>query len=436
VRAPYYEQGYVVNPILKYYSRRDRAAENEYVDKVAPEVVGFLEKRKYCAFYVGVVHVGYKRSTSVPCVVLIAKEFHTEDAKAVISTFEGLKCKELKSLFCFEGTTNSSISDSLGNLTAHQTTPEIGSSIGVFGEKGSFSIGLYAHFADDEDNDYVLTVHHGISNEINPTTPSTLPEILVQQPSQKDFNSKRDEYLESLSNVKDGPTLRTPYRAEYYEKMIDRMDNLNLQYGKVHFSEVVVVEYEGRRIWSDWAVVKIKRDSLKCDNMNYIKFPHDDSGETFHPRDKTRVYITGTTSDCTGAVVVKRGRVSGSTKGVIRFVYDHVRIEGSGETTTELTIVDKVGDRRFSRKGDSGAPVVDKAGRVVGIIIGGSTGAPIALKGHESLGLINVSYISPIDSILDRISQVTSKSLSIDTANLSELEQNGTEIIRGDFFHD
>jgi hypothetical protein len=434
-REAYFEDGYLMNPTLNYFSRKDSVAEEEYFGSVSSEVVKFLEVRNYSAFYVGMVHVGYERSSSVPCVLVIASDYVKQDAEDLISLFHMLQYRILKRLFCFEGTTQSTRSDedSMGNLAMHQQSPEIGSSISALGRKSSFSIGVYAHFDDDERTSYVISVHPGFSNEEISTTPATVPEICIQQPSVNDFNDNRDELLKSLDLVRDGPTIRTPHTAEYYEELIRKMDNLHLPWGIVHYSEMKVVQYNNKPTRADWSLIKVERQGFDADDLNYIALGLDDTHHQFHPRDRMRVYITGMTDDCVGALVVKRGRTTGTTKGRIRFIYDSVRIEGTRETTSELTIVSTAYLNMFSVREDSGAPVVDQAGRVLGIVFGGSSGEPMELAGHESLGRVRVSYVSPIDLIVDRIHEVTGKTIIIDIPDLERLEAGGTELVHGEF---
>jgi hypothetical protein len=432
-RQAYFEGGYLVTPMLKYYSRKDAVAEGEYSYGVSLAVVKFLEGCGYSAFYVGMVHVGYSKATSVACVVVIANGFLKEDAESLIAQFDSFSCRELKRLFCFRGSSQSSQSESsLENLAIYQTSPDIGSSIGTVGGKSSFSIGMYVRFAEDEEK-YWISVHHGISMEQTSTTPTTVPQVVIQQPSANDFNDKKEEYLANLELVRDGPTPRTPHYPKYYLDLLAEMDSLRLPCGVVEYSEMKVVDYGGKPTWSDWCLIKVSRDGMRCEDSNNITFGRGDSGEQFHPRDKTRVYITGTTTDGVGALVLKRGRTSGSAKGIIRFVYDHVRIEGTGKTTSEMTIVSPTIESRFSDLGDSGAPVVDQAGRLVGIVLGGSSGEPIELIGHESLGRVHVSYISPIDLIIDRIREITGKIVHVDIPDLDRLEAAGTQLFRGEF---
>jgi hypothetical protein len=55
------------------------------------------------------------------------------------------------------------------------------------------------------------------------------------------------------------------------------------------------------------------------------------------------------------------------------------------------------------------------------------------LIGHELLGRVQMSYISPIDLIIGRIHEVTGKTIVIDIPDLDPLEAGGTELVRGEF---
>ena len=74
-------------------------------------------------------------------------------------------------------------------------------------------------------------------------------------------------------------------------------------------------------------------------------------------------------------------------------------------------------------KGDSGGPVFDKKGKVVGMCLGGSTGRPKKLIGHESLGELYVSYITPMELLLKRIHDILGRDTSIVVPRLDELSE-------------
>jgi hypothetical protein len=61
--------------------------------------------------------------------------------------------------------------------------------------------------------------------------------------------------------------------------------------------------------------------------------------------------------------------------------------------------------RALRKKGDSGAPVVNDGGEVVGLVLGGTDGTPMMLKGHEELGPVCVTYISSAQMVMQRIAE-------------------------------
>jgi hypothetical protein len=93
------------------------------------------------------------------------------------------------------------------------------------------------------------------------------------------------------------------------------------------------------------------------------------------------------------------GRSTGETIGRIAFRHSDVRFEGM-ERTSEYPIVSESSTGVFSLRGDSGATVFNVDGEVVGMVLGGVLGRPRILVGHESLGEVYASYVTPITVIL------------------------------------
>ena len=79
-----------------------------------------------------------------------------------------------------------------------------------------------------------------------------------------------------------------------------------------------------------------------------------------------------------GASATKSGAATGKTRGVIRDVafHDHLYVDDSLQRAPRQLLIES-GDQalHFSAVGDSGAAVVDDAGRAVGLLWGANTGA-------------------------------------------------------------
>ena len=75
----------------------------------------------------------------------------------------------------------------------------------------------------------------------------------------------------------------------------------------------------------------------------------------------------------------------------------------------------------FSDQGDSGAVAFDEWAQASGMVMGTTIGKRKEITGHESLGQLMVSYITPMSVITDRIKAVTGKDATVIVQNLDEL---------------
>ena len=69
--------------------------------------------------------------------------------------------------------------------------------------------------------------------------------------------------------------------------------------------------------------------------------------------------------------------------------------------------------RYFSDHGDSGAVAFDEWAKASGMVMGTTIGKRKDITGHESLGHLMVSYITPMSVITDRIKAVTGKDATV-----------------------
>jgi hypothetical protein len=120
--------------------------------------------------------------------------------------------------------------------------------------------------------------------------------------------------------------------------------------------------------------------------------------------------------------VRKTARSTGHTEGRIEFSNAFAQIENYGEITREWCVVKKWTKLPFSDSGDSGAPVVDPAGGLVGFVFGGCGGAPMELQGHDELGHVYVSYIESARMVFERLSAAFGQEVELDVvADLESL---------------
>jgi len=96
----------------------------------------------------------------------------------------------------------------------------------------------------------------------------------------------------------------------------------------------------------------------------------------------------------------------------------------------QFGIVSESHEDPFSLKGDSGAGVFDEEGRICGFVLGGTRGEAVGREGHEHLGLVFASYITPFSVIKERVESVTGRTVVIDIMNLQPLKEGGTTIFR------
>jgi hypothetical protein len=85
----------------------------------------------------------------------------------------------------------------------------------------------------------------------------------------------------------------------------------------------------------------------------------------------------------------------------------------------------------FLCHGHCGGPVLYYIGMAVGMVVGGTDRNPKIIEGHESLGSINLHYISPLMPILERVALSTGRVPHIDGPNLVALENGGTKVYSG-----
>lgn len=87
--------------------------------------------------------------------------------------------------------------------------------------------------------------------------------------------------------------------------------------------------------------------------------------------------------------VVKIGRATGVTVGIVNSVRTDVQLPGSPHQTREFVVIGMRG-RPFADEGDSGAFVILPDGALVGMVVGGDTKC-------------NLTFVTPIQAIFNDI---------------------------------
>jgi hypothetical protein len=150
----------------------------------------------------------------------------------------------------------------------------------------------------------------------------------------------------------------------------------------------------------------------------------------WYPRDGNRLFVDGEDELQVGIDVVKSGSDSNVTVGLIGFVYAHVKLEDSDEETPEYAVITEFDDRRLTLKRDRGAGVITAYGKICGLVMGGTLGKPVLLKGQEALGPVYASYITPFRAVRECLERVSGRRVVIDVVDVDALERDGIEILR------
>jgi hypothetical protein len=429
-------------PMLQYFVRRNRAAEEEFLT-MAPIITSLLRQMNYNSYCVTYAHVGYEKESSLPCMLVIASGFVDRDAINIIErvrSYPGRKA--IARAFAFEGT-NTEFSIDVEEVRAYQQKPQPGSSIGSSASPDS-SFSLNCYFRDQNKNNdkvYSLTVHHGVSGKPEPIPLQANPTVTIQQPSIPDLDSSKNHLIETIDSTRS--YLQSDRRIsaavrESREHLIASTTNVLDAHLKIdsEFGTVVVssglahVQFEGRTMNEDWALIavdpsRVGENYMWCDDLR--KRPLEGTPHNFCGQYVSGLRAPRIDDDEEEPLVRKWGRKTGISTAPIHLVYSHVKLPGIEGETSEYTITTGV---RFSDRGDSGGPVLDMENKLLGMVLGGSDGTPAVLEGHERLGAVWCSYITPIQLILERVALVTGMRLEPILVDLDERERSGEEIQR------
>ena len=436
-RTAYWEGRYEITPVLKYFVRRDHAAETEF-SVLGPKVCSMLRTMKYDSFCVTCAHVGYEAETSSPCIIVIATHFSDIDATNIIESIQASpERKHIARAFAYEGKWRGfKVDESL--LQQHQKHPQPGCSIGSSAApESSFSLNcFFRDTTSDNKQIYSLTVHHGVRVGSEPIPLHPEPPITIYQPSRPDHDHAKKEIVQAIeqleSSALSGPSLpanpqKQAEMLNLYKKDLEQHCKIDIKFGGVVASSGFAhTMYNGRTHNEDWAVIAVDQTR---EGINYLRT--DFMRRTtvgWRPHNCYGQYVSGIGDIQLDPerLIRKWGRTTAVTMDTIQLVYSHVKLPGVEGETLEYTVTTK--NMQFSARGDSGGPVLDLDNRLIGMVLGGTEGTPKLLKGHERLGEVLCSYITPIRFILERVQEVTNLRLVPVLVDLDQRVADGEEI--------
>ena len=185
--------------MANYYSIKNEPAAAEYIERVGPVICQFMKGKGYEAFAVGMTHAGYEQATALPIVYLVSDgEFRKSDAvELVTEVFPTFECRVLVGVVCFEGRV--SRQTGVHQLKDFMNPIPMGAAMSIRGAQQCFSAGLVVCSLQPPNKRFLISVHHGVSNELDPITPShPMPMI---QPSQLDLNDRQRKIEERIAEL-------------------------------------------------------------------------------------------------------------------------------------------------------------------------------------------------------------------------------------------
>ncbi|RPA86479.1 hypothetical protein BJ508DRAFT_321610 [Ascobolus immersus RN42] len=163
----------------------------------------------------------------------------------------------------------------------------------------------------------------------------------------------------------------------------------------------------------DWALVELNDNISVEDSMAYNRWClNTDCRNWAEPRFlqiRDRDAFPWATEDSVkGAIpkVRKYGAGSGLTTGRLNGTEKAVKVEGNNDLALEHFVIGDADSPEFSKSADSGSIVVDKRGRVVGLLVGGEQ----LWKDGRS---VRLSFYIPIEKVLGDIERVAGLELRV-----------------------
>ena len=436
----YFEGGYHILPQLTYFTLSNPAATAEFENTLQGPVSASLLQKGYSQFCVSYTHVGYDTHTAVPCLLVVAREFDVRHARELVEMVRGMGCQYTRRTICFNDTYKKIREGVLKGFPGarareYAESPEMGASLGAAQEGGdSFSVGCYLHLDGDWKTTYCLSVPEGVTpslplgtSGITGGTSPTAASIAIQQPSSSDQIALIENLRNTLHMIdKKEPQVKLRSRNAT-EKWLQETLLKDTTFGTLRYSEAAVVSFDGKDITSKWCLIEVNesRDSHLSNSFQY----HTNDPTAWIPRTCAgRIYVQGTATLEMGNRVIKNARSTGCTVGDISMTYAHTKTAEGIPPTREFSVLSG-SQGRFSESGESGAPVIDEANRIVGMLLGSLRGEPLLLEGHEQVDSVHVSFVTPMEFVVRRIEGVTGKKVSVDVVDVQKLKDEGVKFV-------
>lgn len=404
----------------------DVDAEAEF-EVVAPQMASLLSNWGYGSYTVSLAHAGYSNFDTVPVVLVVAHELKFQHGNELVQVFDELPRQYLREMFCYEGDTRGYVIGE--DMQMPQDKVDCGFSIGPASDvrgadpTSSCSLGFYVRI-DGDPAVYATCVHHALGSEVTPLTLGSLPEIPMQHPSSRDLQNLVEDFEDELKEATESAAVKGNLLVSPKQLMkdISKYKNLDTAYGNVVASALGVMEVDGSKVSEDWMLMRVNPARVGKNHV-YASMAVKAAGSrglAWTPHDYTGVFVNGVNNLAKGLWVRKSGRSTGDTIGRVQFAYAHAKLKGNPCETREWTVISTHFSKYgiFSSEGDSGAAVVDKKGDLVGVILGGTSGKPIELEGHEDLGKVFVTYLTPAPLILQQIASIFGRKVTVELVDL------------------
>lgn len=426
--APRTRRPYDDLPRIQFYAVADGDAEAEF-EVVAPQIVSLLSNWGYGSYSVSLAHAGYSSFDTVPVVLIVARELKFQQGNELVQVFDELPRQHLREVFCYEGDTRGYVIGE--DMQTPQDNVDCGFSIGPASDvrgadpASSCSLGFYVRI-DGDPAVYATCVHHALGSEVGPVALGSLPEIPMQHPSSRDLQKLVKDFENELKDAIaiDSAAVKKNLlvSSKQLKKDISKYKNLDTAYGDVVASAFGIMEADGLKVSEDRLLMRVNPARVGKNHI-YASMAVKAAGSrglAWTPHDYTGVFVNGVDNLAKGLWVRKSGRSTGDTIGRVQFAYSHAKLDGNPCETREWTVISSPFSDYgvFSSEGDSGAAVVNRKGDLVGVVLGGTGGKPIELEGHEDLGKVFVSYLTPAPLIVKQIASIVGRKVTVELVDL------------------
>ncbi|RPA75638.1 hypothetical protein BJ508DRAFT_331944 [Ascobolus immersus RN42] len=160
---------------------------------------------------------------------------------------------------------------------------------------------------------------------------------------------------------------------------------------------------------SDWGVIEMLPDYYVAGTA-WNPAPNATITESMWRMDLRRITLE---APVPGTKVYKSGFKTGLTYGTVQGVKKTVDMDDNGKLTHEWVIMGDDGELRFSRRGDSGALVVDRNGVLIGLLFGGEEKITNREGEPDRERWQLFSYFTPIGDVLSEIKAQTGLDLEL-----------------------